>query len=126
MGVNIMAFCKQFNAATAAYVPGTPLTTKIIAYTDRTADMSLRSPPTAYLLKRAAGVEKGSPTPASHKVGTVGLKHIYEIARIKQTDKHLSHLSLYALCRCIVQTAHSCGIEVRNERAGADNSKHLQ
>lgn len=112
MGVNIMQFCKDFNAASAAYVEGTPLTTTVIAYTDRSASFTLRSPPTAYLLKRAAGVEKGAATPGIESVGAVSLKHVYEIARIKQNDVNLQHLSLGALCRSVVQTAKCCGIDV--------------
>lgn len=122
LGVNIMGFCKDFNAATTAYAPGTPVTTQIIAYSDRSADMALRTPPVSYLLKRAAGVDKGATLPGHESVGSVGLKHIYEIARIKQTDKHLSHLSLESLCRCIVQTARTCGITVRSERSESPES----
>ncbi len=114
LGVNIMGFCKDFNAATGAYEPGVPITTSIVAYDDRSASFKIRSPPTSYLLKRAAGIEKGAATPGSgDPVGAVSLKHIYEIAKIKQTDKHLAHLPLESLCRSIAQTARSCGIEVK-------------
>jgi large subunit ribosomal protein L11 len=112
MGVNIMAFCKDFNATTAAYVDGTPLTVKITAYTDRTADFAIRSPPVSYLLKRAAGVEKGAAAPGSETVGSVSLKHVYEIAKIKVSDKHLAHIPLESLCRSIIGTAATCGITV--------------
>lgn len=116
MGVNIMGFCKDFNAATAAYVDETPLTVKITAYTDRTADFALRTPPVSYLLKKAAGVEKGATQPgADDAVGTVSLKHVYEIARIKSTDKHLAHIPLESLCKSIIGTAGSCGIQVVKE-----------
>lgn len=113
MGVNIMGFCKDFNAATAQYVDGTPLTVKIVAYADRTADFALRTPPVSYLLKRAAGVEKGASRPGQESVGTVSLKHVYEIAKIKSTDKHLAHIPLESLCRSIIGTASQCGITVR-------------
>lgn len=113
MGVNIMGFCKDFNAATAHYVDGTPLTVKIVAYTDRTADFALRTPPVSYLLKRAAGVEKGAALPGQESVGTVSLKHVYEIAKIKSNDKHLAHIPLESLCRSIIGTAAQCGITVR-------------
>lgn len=114
MGVNIMGFCKDFNAATEAYTPGVPLTTKIVAYSDRTADFSVRSPPTSYLLMRAAGIEKGAAEPGRQTAGSVNLKHIYEIAAMKIQDKHLSHLTLNAMCKCVIQTASQCGIEVQN------------
>jgi large subunit ribosomal protein L11 len=113
MGVNIMAFCKDFNAATALYQEGVPLTVKVTAYTDRTADFSLRTPPTAYLLKCAAGVTKGAANPGTETVGEVSLKHVYEIAKIKTTDKHLKHIPLESMCRSIISTANTCGIEVR-------------
>lgn len=112
MGVNIMNFCKDFNAATANYVEGVPLTVKVIAYTDRSASFSLRTPPVSYLLKRAAGVEKGASDPGTEIVGSVNLKHVYEIAKIKSADRHLSHLPLESLCRSIIGTASTCGIAV--------------
>jgi large subunit ribosomal protein L11 len=104
MGVNIMGFCKDFNAATAHYEEGTPLTVKVVAYTDRSASFTLRSPPVSYLLKRAAGVEKGAT-----------LKHVYEIAKIKQADRHIKHVPLESLCRSVIGTAGTCGIEVMRE-----------
>lgn len=112
MGVNIMQFCKEFNAATSHYVEGTPLTTKVTAYSDRSASFKIRSPPTSHLLKRAAGVEKGASLPGNEFVGEVNLKHVYEIAKLKQQDRHLSHLSLETLCKSILTTAKTCGIEV--------------
>lgn len=114
MGVNIMQFCKEFNSATAEYVDGTPLTTKITAYTDRSASFKIRSPPVSYMLMKAAGIEKGASRPSNETVGTVSLKHIYEIAIVKKTDLHLSHLSLEALCKSIIATSRTCGIAVEN------------
>lgn len=119
MGVNIMQFCKDFNAATAAYVDGIPLTTKVIAYTDRSASFKIRSPPVSYLLKRAAGVTKGATNPGHESVGSVSLKHVYEIAKIKQKDRHLAHLQLEALCKSILSTAKTCGIQVEGPPSGA-------
>lgn len=114
MGVNIMQFCKDFNAATAHYVDGTPLTTVVTAYTDRSASFNIRSPPVSHLLKRAAGVEKGSAHQGTGHatVGSVSLKHVYEIALLKQRDTHLRHLSLQALCSTIIATAKTCGIAI--------------
>lgn len=112
MGVNIMQFCKDFNAATAHFVDGTPLTTTVTSYTDRSASFVFQSPPVSFMLKRAAGVDKGSSSPGREVVGTVSLKQIYEIAKIKKHDPHLNHLSLEALCKSIVQTGRTCGIDV--------------
>lgn len=114
MGVNIMQFCKDFNAATAHYVDGTPLTTKVTAFTDRTASFKIRSPPVSHMLLKAAGIEKGSPHQGQgeKKAGSVDLKQIYELAKIKQQDLHLRHLSLEALCKSIMGTCGSCGLEI--------------
>lgn len=120
MGVNIMAFCKDFNAATAAYADGTPLTVKIVAYTDRTATFALRTPPVSYLLKRAAGVDKGATSPGVDTVGSVSLKHVYEIAKIKTTDRHLAHIPLESMCRSVIGTAATCGITVDRPEAVPD------
>lgn len=112
LGLNIMAFCKDFNAATSMYREGVPITTKIVAYTDRSASFSLRTPPTSYLLKQAAGVEKGATNPGTDIVGQVSLKHVYEIAKIKLTDEQLKHIPLKSMCRSIISTARTCGIAV--------------
>lgn len=114
MGVNIMQFCKDFNAATAHYVDGTPLTTIVTAFSDRSASFNIRTPPVSHLVKLAAGVDKGSSAPHHKKVGTITLKHVYEIAKIKQQDNHLAHLSLQALCKSIIASAGTCGIEVEH------------
>lgn len=124
MGVNIMAFCKDFNAATAAYVDATPLTVKITAYTDRTADFALRTPPVSYLLKKAAGIEKGASQPGAEiAVGTVTLKHVYEIAKIKSKDDHLAHIPLESMCRSIIGTASTCGIQVVKDLPVGDHDE---
>lgn len=114
MGVNIMQFCKDFNAATTHFVDGTPLTTTVIAYSDRSASFKIRSPPVSHLLKKAAGVQKGSHSQGlgEKPVGHVSLKQIYEIAKIKAEDVHLKHLSLHALCKSIIHSAKTCGIGV--------------
>lgn len=114
MGINIMQFCKDFNAATAHYEDGTPLTTTVTAYTDRSASFKIRTPPVSHLLKKAAGVQKGSHSQrqGEQPVGYVSLKQVYEIAKIKAEDLHLKHLSLYALSKSIVHSAKSCGIAV--------------
>lgn len=118
MGVNIMQFCKDFNAATKNYLEGVPVITKIVAFQDRSATFSIRSPPVSYLLKKAAGVEKGANNPSHEVVGSVSLKHVYEIAKIKKEDKHMKHVSLESICRSVVGTAKACGIEVEERKKG--------
>lgn len=114
MGVNIMAFCKDFNAATAAYRPGLPLTTKIVAFTDRTCTFTTRSPPVSALLLAVAGVDKGasSPSKAAAPVGEVTLKQVYAIAGIKVQDVHLAHVPMRSMCKSIIGTARSCGLAI--------------
>lgn len=107
-----MDFCKQFNAQTAHIEPGTPTPTLIYVQPDRTFTFVTKTPPTTYFLKKAAGIEKGTGKPGHETVGTISLKHVYEIARIKQTDEHLKHLQLEAIARTVVATAKTLGVQV--------------
>lgn len=111
-GVKSMDFCKQFNDKTKHIVPETPIPTVITIKPDRTFTFITKSPPTTFLLKRAAGIEKGASKPGSQIVGKVSLKHIYEIAKVKQQDANLKHLSLESICASIIGVAKSVGIQV--------------
>ena len=94
-------------------LPGTPTPVILTAYTNRTFDFITKSPPASWFLLRCAGVAKGSSRPGHETVGTVTLKQIYEIALQKQNaDKHLQSLPLEGICRSIVGSALSMGIEV--------------
>ncbi|KAL9554662.1 hypothetical protein MBANPS3_002713 [Mucor bainieri] len=90
----------------------TPLPTVITIKPDRTFTFVVKSPPTTYFLKRAAGIAKGAQTPGTEVVGSVSLKHIYEIAKIKQQDANLKHLSLESISSSIIGVAKSVGIQV--------------
>uniref|UniRef100_A0A7S1T4C2 Large ribosomal subunit protein uL11m n=1 Tax=Compsopogon caeruleus TaxID=31354 RepID=A0A7S1T4C2_9RHOD len=116
LGANIMQFCKDFNAATADYVEGVPVTTTITAYEDRSVDFSFCSPPVSFLLKQVAGVAKGTAEPGRVMVGSVPIQAVYEIARIKQQDEHLRHVPLEGLCKSILGTATTCGLQVLFDR----------
>ena len=105
-------FCKEFNARTAHIEPGVPVPTIITIQPDRTFTFITKTPPTAYFLKKAAGIEKGAAKPGHEVTGTISLKHIYEIARIKATDDHLKHLPLQSIASTIVGSARSLGIQV--------------
>ncbi|KAI0773940.1 ribosomal protein L11, RNA binding domain-containing protein, partial [Fomes fomentarius] len=107
-----MDFCKEFNARTAHIGPGVPIPTLITVQPDRTFSFVTKTPPTAYFLKKAAGVDKGTGRPGHETVGTVNLKHVYEIAKIKATDEHLKHLRLEAIASTIIGTARTIGIQV--------------
>ena len=110
-GVNIMEFCKAFNAQTQ--VPekqGKPLPVEITVYEDRSFTFIIKTPPASYLVREAAGVEKGSSTPQSNKVGKITRKQLEDIAKFKLQD--LNAASLETAMRSIAGTARSMGIDV--------------
>ena len=107
-----MDFCKEFNARTGHIEPGTPTPTLITVQRDRTFTFITKTPPTTYFLKKAAGIEKGTGKPGHEVVGTVSLKHVYEIAKIKATDEHLKHLRLEAIASTVIGSARSLGVQV--------------
>ncbi|NPB06970.1 MAG: 50S ribosomal protein L11 [Aquificae bacterium] len=109
-GVNIMEFVKQFNAASREYEPGTILPVIITVYQDRSFTFVLKTPPVSFLLKKAAGVEKGSPDPKRVKVGKITVKQLEEIARTKIKDMNTRDLK--AAMRTVAGTAKSMGIEI--------------
>ena len=109
-GVNIMEFCKAFNAATQGMEQGTPTPVVITVYSDRSFTFVTKTPPAAVLLKKAAGIGKGSGKPNSNKVGKVTREQLEEIAKIKQPD--LNAASLEAAVRTIAGSARSMGLEV--------------
>jgi large subunit ribosomal protein L11 len=111
-GVKSMDFCKQFNDKTKNIITDTPLPTVITIKPDRTFTFVVKSPPTTYFLKKAAGITKGAQTPGTEVVGNVSLKHVYEIAKIKQQDQNLKHLSLESISSSIIGVAKSVGIQV--------------
>jgi large subunit ribosomal protein L11 len=108
-GVNIMEFCKQFNAKTQAQ-PGMIIPVIITVYADRSFTFVTKTPPASVLLKKAAGVEKGAADPKRGKVGTVSRAQVREIAELKRPD--LSAESLEAAMRTIEGTARSVGLDV--------------
>lgn len=109
-GVNIMEFCKAFNAQTQGLEPGSPVPVVITVYSDRSFTFTLKTPPASYLLKKAAGIESGSARPNTQKVGKVTRAQLEEIARIKQPD--LTAADLEAAVRTIAGSARSMGLEV--------------
>ncbi|KAH3685733.1 hypothetical protein WICPIJ_003282 [Wickerhamomyces pijperi] len=113
-GVKAIDFCKEFNARTASYNPGTPIPVSLIVKPDRTFQFELKSPPTGWLLMKAAGVTKGAAEVGASKehIGEISLKHVYEIAQIKKTDERHKFLELEGICKSIVATAKSMGIKV--------------
>ncbi|MBI5788430.1 MAG: 50S ribosomal protein L11 [Candidatus Schekmanbacteria bacterium] len=108
-GLNIMEFCKNFNAQTKGQ-EGTIIPVIITAYTDRSFTFVTKTPPAAVLLKKAAGIVKGSATPNKEKVGKVTAKQIEEIARLKMPD--LNAIDLAGAINTVAGTARSMGIEI--------------
>lgn len=108
-GVNIMAFCKEFNAATQSQA-GIVVPVIITVYQDKSFSFITKSPPASALLKKAAGIAKGSATPNREKVGKVTRDQIREIAKTKEKD--LNARDLDRACRIIEGTARNMGVEV--------------
>ncbi|MBY8855524.1 MULTISPECIES: 50S ribosomal protein L11 [Nocardia] len=108
-GVNIMEFCKAYNAATESQ-RGNVIPVEITVYEDRSFDFKLKTPPAAKLLLKAAGVQKGSPEPHRNKVATVSMDQIREIAKTKQEDLNANDID--AAAKIIAGTARSMGITV--------------
>jgi large subunit ribosomal protein L11 len=110
-GINIMEFCKQFNARTQQQA-GLVIPVVITIYNDRSFTFITKTPPAAILLKRAAGLAKGSGVPNRNKVGTVTRTQVREIAELKAPD--LNSASVEAAERMVMGTARSMGIEIAN------------
>jgi large subunit ribosomal protein L11 len=108
-GINLMAFCKEYNARTANRV-GEIVPAEITIFSDGSFRFILKSPPTSFLLTRAAGIQKGSPTPNKQQVGQVTRKQIREIAEIKMPDLNANDIE--AAMRQIEGTARNMGIKV--------------
>jgi large subunit ribosomal protein L11 len=109
-GLNIMEFCKAFNAQTQKAEPGLPLPVVITAYADKSFTFIIKTPPASVLIKKAAGVEKGSKVPHTEKVGRITRAQAEEIAKTKTPD--LTAADLDAAVRTIAGSARSMGIIV--------------
>ncbi|MGQ7249008.1 50S ribosomal protein L11 [Halomonas sp. V046] len=109
-GVNIMEFCKAFNAETQGIEPGLPTPVVITVYSDRSFTFVTKTPPAAVLLKKAAGIKSGSGEPNKKKVGTVTRDQLEEIAKTKEPD--LTAADLDAAVRTIAGSARSMGLNV--------------
>ncbi len=109
-GVNIMEFCKAFNAKTESVEKGLPIPVVITVYADRSFTFVTKTPPAAVLLQRAAGVAKGSGTPNTVKVGKVTREQLEEIATVKKPD--ITAADMDAAVRTIAGTARSMGLDV--------------
>jgi large subunit ribosomal protein L11 len=109
-GLNIMEFCKAFNAATENLEKGKPIPVVITAYADRSFTFETKTPPATYFLKKAAGVQKGSSTPSKGTIGTVTMEQLREIAETKKAD--LNAYDTEEAVKIIAGSARSMGLEV--------------
>lgn len=111
-GVNIMEFCKSFNAQTQQMDQGAPVPVVITVYGDRSFTFTMKTPPASYLLKKAANIKSGSGEPNTKKVGTVSRAQLEEIAKAKEPD--LTAADLDAAVRTIAGSARSMGLDVED------------
>ena len=109
-GLNIMEFCKQFNAQTQGMEPGLPIPVVITAFADKSFTFVMKTPPATILIKKAAKIEKGSKVPHTDKVGTITREQAEQIAKTKQPD--LTAADMDAAVRIIAGSARSMGITV--------------
>ncbi|MBE24855.1 MAG: 50S ribosomal protein L11 [Rhodospirillaceae bacterium] len=110
-GVNIMEFCKAFNAETQKVEQGMPIPTVITVYADRSFSFTTKSPPASFLIKKAAGVDKGNgEVGRQENIGSVSMQSLREIAEVKEAD--LNSNDIDAACRILAGTARSMGISV--------------
>ena len=110
-GINIMEFCKAFNAKTQEMEPGAPCPTVISYYQDKSFTMDIKTPPASYYLKKAAKLKSGSKTPGRDTAGSVSVAQVKEIAEAKMKD--LNANSVEAAMQIILGSARSMGIEVK-------------
>ena len=109
-GVNIMEFCKQFNAQTQQLEKGLPIPVVITVYADRSFTFIMKTPPASVLIRKQLGIEKGSGAPNTTKVGKITRKQLEEVAKTKQPD--LTAADLDAAVRTIAGSARSMGVDV--------------
>jgi large subunit ribosomal protein L11 len=109
-GLNIMEFCKSFNAATQNLEAGAPIPTVITVFADKSFTFATKTPPASFLLKKAAGLAKGGATPSKSTAGRVSMKQVREIAEVKLKDLNANDLD--AASKIIAGSARSMGLDV--------------
>jgi large subunit ribosomal protein L11 len=110
-GINIMEFCKAFNAASQNFEPGAPCPTIITYYQDKSFTFDIKTPPASYMLKKAAKLKSASKTPGRDTVGSVTLKQVREIAEAKMVDLNANDIE--GAMKIVAGSARSMGIEVK-------------
>ncbi|XP_075157378.1 mitochondrial ribosomal protein L11 [Haematobia irritans] len=124
--INIAAFCKDFNTRTADMKEGIPLPCRISVNSDRSYNLVIHSPPATFLLKQAAGIQRGAMNAGKEVAGMITLKHLYEIAAIKIQDPPNALLTMQQMCEMLVGIARTCGIKVVRELKAEDYAVFLE
>ena len=109
-GLNIMEFCKQFNAKTQSTEKGTPIPVVITAYSDRSFTFITKMPPNSFFIKKAAKIDKGAKTAGTENVGKITMAQVREIAKQKMQDLNANDIE--AACSMIIGSARSMGVQV--------------
>lgn len=111
-GVNIQGFCAEFNEKTSNIKKGIPLPVRVKPTSDKTFDLVIHQPPASFFIKQAAGITRGTMSPGREIAGKITYRHLYEIAKIKIQDPPNALLTLEQMCKALVGTARSCGVEI--------------
>lgn len=125
-GINIAAFCKEFNERTADYKKGIPLPCRVTVTSDKTFELEIHQPPATFFIKQAAGIPRGAMEPGKEVAGKITLRHLYEIAKIKLEDPPNALLSLEQMTQMMVGIARTCGVEIVRNLDPEEYAKFLQ
>eukprot|EP00347_Sterkiella_histriomuscorum_P011326 403372880 len=113
LGINMMQFCKEFNERTTMYNTEVPMRVILTAFADRSFKFVVKPPPTSWFIKKAAGLPKGSDKAGQNVAGRVGIKYLYEIAKVKQElDPHLKQHDIEGITRMVLGSARSMGFQI--------------
>eukprot|EP01084_Bolivina_argentea_P038466 71112_1 len=120
LGINMMDFCKAFNARTQDLIPDTPCPVVLSAFSNRTFEFQVKSPPTSWFLKKCAGISKGAKQPGLEDVGKINVRALYEIAKVKFPDfkEKNPNIELENVYRSIIGSAQSMGLRISTDEDG--------